>query len=123
MIVLGIAFFVFLLLGVPIAFVFGISAVLAVVIADLPLVLVAHRFYAGLNDFTLMAIPFFLLAGMLMDSGGLSRRIMDFAGALVGWECMTTQTGQVRSGAMTDRIGAGSTVTAIRMTSAASRRC
>ena len=85
MIVLGVAFFVFLLLGVPIAFVFGISAVLAVVIADLPLVLVAHRFYAGLNDFTLMAIPFFLLAGMLMDSGGLSRRIIDFAGALVGW--------------------------------------
>ena len=85
MIVLGIAFFVFLLLGVPIAFVFGISAVLAVVIADLPLVLVAHRFYAGLNDFTLMAIPFFLLAGMLMDAGGLSRRIIDFAGALVGW--------------------------------------
>jgi C4-dicarboxylate transporter DctM subunit len=84
-IALGVGFFVFLLLGVPIAFVFGVSALIAVIMADLPLVLIAHRFYAGLNDFTLMAIPFFLLAGMLMDEGGLSRRIIDFADALVGW--------------------------------------
>jgi C4-dicarboxylate transporter DctM subunit len=84
-IALGIGFFVFLLIGVPIAFVFGLAALLSVWMADLPLVLIAHRFYAGLNDFTLMAIPFFLLAGMLMDEGGLSRRIIDFASALVGW--------------------------------------
>lgn len=85
MIALGAGFFIFLLIGVPIAFVFGISALIAVWSADLPLVVIAHRFYAGLNDFTLMAIPFFLLAGMLMDEGGLSKRIIDFAHALLGW--------------------------------------
>lgn len=85
MIVIAAAFAVLLVIGVPIAFVFGAAAVVAVVSADLPLVVVAHRFYAGLNDFTLMAIAFFLLAGMLMDAGGMSRRIISFAMTLVGW--------------------------------------
>lgn len=71
--------------GVPIFFVLGLTALVAVVQADLPLVLLAHRFYSGLNSFTLMAIPFFILAGLLMDAGGLSRRIVDFSMALIGW--------------------------------------
>jgi C4-dicarboxylate transporter DctM subunit len=84
-ITLGVWFFVFILMGVPIAFVFGLAALTAVVVSDLPLVIIAHRFYAGLNNFTLMAISFFLLTGMLMEAGGLARRIIDFATALVGW--------------------------------------
>lgn len=75
----------FLAGGVPIFFVLGLTALISVLYADLPLVLLAHRFYSGLNNFTLMAIPFFILAGMLMDAGGLSRRIVDFAMALIGW--------------------------------------
>tara|TARA_R110002020_G_scaffold24424_8_gene80445 strand:+ start:2404 stop:3687 length:1284 start_codon:yes stop_codon:yes gene_type:complete len=71
--------------GVPIFFVLGLTALAAVIYADLPLVLIAHRFYTGLNNFTLMAIPFFILAGLLMDAGGLSRRIVDFSIALIGW--------------------------------------
>ena len=71
--------------GVPIFFVLGLTALAAVISADLPLVLIAHRFYSGLNSFTLMAIPFFILAGLLMDAGGLSRRIVDFSMALIGW--------------------------------------
>ena len=52
---------------------------------DLPLVIIAHQFFTGLNNFTLMAISFFLLTGMLMEEGGLARRITDFAVDLVGW--------------------------------------
>lgn len=85
MMALGIGFFAFILIGVPVAFVFGLAAFVAVVMSDLPLVVIAHRFISGLNNFTLMAIPFFLLTGMLMEAGGLARRIIDFAMALVGW--------------------------------------
>lgn len=85
MIGLAAGFFAFILIGVPVAFVFGLAALVAVLLADLPLVVVAHRFFAGLNNFTLMAIPFFLLTGLLMEAGGLARRIIDFAMALVGW--------------------------------------
>jgi C4-dicarboxylate transporter DctM subunit len=85
MIALGFGFFFFIAVGVPVAFVFGLAAFAAVVMSDLPLVVIAHRFFAGLNNFTLMAIPFFLLTGMLMEAGGLARRIIDFAMALVGW--------------------------------------
>jgi len=75
-----------LALGVPVAFVLGITATLTLLFTtDLPLVLIAHRFYAGMNSFPIMAIPFFILAGMIMDTGGLSRRIVDFSAALVGW--------------------------------------
>jgi hypothetical protein len=79
MIGLGAGFFTFILMGVPVAFVFGLAALVAILLADLPLVVVAHRFFAGLNNFTLMAIPFFLLTGLLMEAGGLARRIIDFA--------------------------------------------
>ena len=71
--------------GVPIVFVLGIAATAVVLFSDLPVVLIAHRFYTGLNSFTLMAIPFFVLAGLLMDAGGISRRIIDFSNALIGW--------------------------------------
>jgi C4-dicarboxylate transporter DctM subunit len=113
-IVLGIGFFVFLLLGVPIAFVFGLAALITVWSDDLPLVLIAHRFYAGLNDFTLMAIPFFLLAGMLMEEGGLSRRIIDFASALVGWVSGgLLMVSVVASTAIAAMSGSGSADTAV----------
>jgi len=75
-----------LLLGVPVVFVLGGSAVLALLTTtDIPLVIVGQRVFAGLNSFTLMAIPFFVFAGIIMDAGGISRRIVDFASALVGW--------------------------------------
>ena len=82
---LATGFFFFILLGIPVAFVFGLAALVAVLMSDLPVVIIAHRFVAGLNNFTLMAIPFFLLTGMLMEAGGLARRIVEFAMALVGW--------------------------------------
>ena len=74
-----------LAIGVPVAMTLGVAATLALFDTDVPLTLIAHRMYAGLDSFTIMAIPFFILAGMLMDAGGISRRIVDFAMALVGW--------------------------------------
>ena len=78
MIALGLGFFFFILIGVPVAFVFGLAALTVVVMTDLPLVIIAHQFFTGLNNFTLMAISFFLLAGMLMEEGGLARRITSY---------------------------------------------
>lgn len=72
-------------LGVPIAFGLGMAA-LAVILAQgtLPVALIAQRLYEGSDSFTLMAVPLFLLAGNLMDYGGISRRLVNFAAALIG---------------------------------------
>ena len=52
---------------------------------DIPMNTIAIRMMAGLDSFPLMAIPFFVLAGQLMDRGGIARRIIDWASAIVGW--------------------------------------
>jgi len=81
------AFLVFLALGAPIVFVLGIAATLTLMLTqpDIPITIVTQRIYDGLNSFTIMAIPFFIFAGSIMDAGGISRRIVDFATAIVGW--------------------------------------
>lgn len=74
------------IIGVPIAFSLGIASVATLEIAsNLPLTLAAQRLFTGTDSFPLMAIPFFMLAGELMESGGISRRLFDFAHALVGY--------------------------------------
>ncbi|MER5173641.1 TRAP transporter large permease [Thioclava kandeliae] len=86
MIVIVIAFVALLSLGVPVVFVLGASAVGSLLLTtDIPVSIVSQRIFAGLNSFTLMAIPFFVLAGLVMDAGGISRRIVDFATAMMGW--------------------------------------
>lgn len=78
-------FFVLLLLGVPVAFSTGLAA-LAVVLTE-PVVqerLLITKAFGGMDSFTLMAIPFFVLAGEVMSRSGLTRRIVDLAIALVG---------------------------------------
>jgi C4-dicarboxylate transporter DctM subunit len=73
-------------LGVPIAFSLGVASVATLQFAsNLPLTLAAQRLFTGTDSFPLMAIPFFMLAGELMESGGISRRLFDFAHALVGF--------------------------------------
>lgn len=80
--------FVFLLgLGVPIAFAIGLATLATMLMAIQPepaLTTVAQRMATGLNSFALLAIPFFILAGQLMNRGGLARRLIDFAKALLG---------------------------------------
>lgn len=73
--------------GMPVVFVLGIAATVTLLVLqpEIPLTIVAQRMYDGLNSFTIMAIPFFVFAGAIMDAGGISRRIVDLANALVGW--------------------------------------
>jgi C4-dicarboxylate transporter DctM subunit len=78
-------FFVFLLLGLPVAFSTGLAAF--VVVLNYPIVqerLLITKTFGGMDSFTLMAIPFFVLAGEVMSRSGLTRRIVDLAIALVG---------------------------------------
>lgn len=73
-------------LNVPIAISIGAASVLAIVIqGDFPIMMVAQRLFSGTDSFHLMAVPLFMFAGVLMDAGGISKRIIDFANALVGW--------------------------------------
>jgi len=73
--------------GVPIAFALCISSVLYLVLycPGIPLIIMAQQMLKGVDSFTLLAIPFFVIAGGLMQSGGISRRIVNFARSLVGW--------------------------------------
>ena len=80
------SFFVMLFLGVPIAFALCTSSLAYLIMfSRVPVVIVAQQMLKGVDSFTLMAIPFFVIAGCLMQSGGISKRIVDFAKKLVGW--------------------------------------
>ena len=86
MIATAAAFLALMLAGIPIVIALGAAmTVFLLVTGAAPIEVMAHRFYSGLNSFTLLAIPFFVLSGLLMEAGGLSRRIVDFADALIGW--------------------------------------
>lgn len=83
--VLFISFFVLVLIGTPIAFSLGLSSVAALVYqGNIPLVASVQRLFTGVDSFPLLAIPFFMMAGALLSTGGMSRRLVDFASALVG---------------------------------------
>lgn len=76
-----------LFLGIPIAFALCVSSLLYLVMycPNIPLIIVAQQMLKGVDSFTLLAIPFFVIAGALMQSGGISKRIVNFARTLVGW--------------------------------------
>ena len=76
----------FILLGLPIAVAMGLTAVLAIAFLGDPVMLqvISQRIYGGTTSFTLLAIPFFILAGNLMNTGGMTERIFRFAHSLVG---------------------------------------
>ena len=73
-----------LLLGVPVAFSMGISAALTFWFEGLPLLMTFQRTISGISAFSLLAIPFFIFAGELMLHGGIARKLVNFAGTLVG---------------------------------------
>ena len=80
-----ILFFVFLMLGVPIAFSLGLGSVVAIFMDDkISSMLVAQKLFSSINSFSLMAIPFFMLSGELMEAGGISKRLVNIAKAFVG---------------------------------------
>jgi C4-dicarboxylate transporter DctM subunit len=77
---------VLLLLGVPICYAIGFAGVLGLFFGtDMPLLMIVQRFFAGLNSFSLMAVPLFILAGAIMGKAGISRRIVALAGACLSW--------------------------------------
>ncbi len=78
-------FVVFMLLGMPVAYAMGLSALIAAWWIDLPLDAVMIQLASGVNKFSLLAIPFFVLAGAIMAEGGMARRLIAFAGVLVGF--------------------------------------
>jgi C4-dicarboxylate transporter DctM subunit len=73
-------------INAPIAIAIGVASLLAILIqGSFPLMMVVQKMFGGMDSFHLMAVPLFMFTGVIMEAGGISRRIIDFANALVGW--------------------------------------
>jgi TRAP-type mannitol/chloroaromatic compound transport system permease large subunit len=78
-------FAVFMVLGMPIAYCMGLAAILVILIdGQLPVLLLAQQFYTALDNFSLLAVPLFILAGELMSVAGITERLVAFYRALIG---------------------------------------
>ena len=82
--ILGISFFGLLILGVPVAFAIGLSALATILYEGLPMAVIFQQMTSGMNVFSFLAIPFFIFAGELMMYGGIADKIVDFAKSIVG---------------------------------------
>ncbi|HEX6980671.1 MAG TPA: TRAP transporter large permease [Alphaproteobacteria bacterium] len=78
------SFLIVLLLGFPVAVALGVASVLYLLAKDLPLTVLPQTMFSGMDSFVLLCIPGFILAGNLMNGGGITDRIIRFANALVG---------------------------------------
>lgn len=78
------AFFLFLLIGVPIGLSIGLAALVVFIQAGIPLQMVPQTLFEGNNSFSLVAVPFFILAGDVLARGGISERIVAFAESCLG---------------------------------------
>lgn len=85
MIYLIISFIVFLVLGMPVAFAVGISSIFYFMSDGLPLQIVIQRMVSSTQSFSLLAVPFFVLAGNLMNETGITRRLIKFANQITGY--------------------------------------
>ncbi|MEY8827815.1 TRAP transporter large permease [Sedimentitalea sp. XS_ASV28] len=74
-----------LVLGIPVAITLGLSSLAYLLLTGTPPVVMPQKMYAGMDVFVLLSIPGFILAGNLMNQGGITGRIIRFANALVGW--------------------------------------
>jgi C4-dicarboxylate transporter DctM subunit len=82
---MGAAFVVTLVIGVPIAFVLGLTGLVGLLVwGKVSLILIPQRMFTGVDSFVLMAVPFFMLAGELMGTSGILNRLLRFADLLVG---------------------------------------
>lgn len=73
-----------LLIGVPISFAIGASALVGLFVGDVPLSFLTQSSFTALDSFTTMSVPFFILAGAVMETGGLSKRLINVAQSVVG---------------------------------------
>jgi tripartite ATP-independent transporter DctM subunit len=74
-----------LVMGVPVAATLGLASLAYILVAGLNPVVIPQKMYAGMDVFVLLSIPGFILAGNLMNRGGITQRIIRFASAIVGW--------------------------------------
>ena len=81
---IGALFVVLLAIGVPIAFVLGISSLTYLHLQQMSFVLVSQRFFVGVDNFLLLAVPLFILAGKLMNESGITDRLIEFFSILMG---------------------------------------
>jgi tripartite ATP-independent transporter DctM subunit len=87
LLVLGLVFTALLFLGVPVAFCIGLASVVTMLMSITvgpSVTTIAQQMATGLDSFTLLAIPFFILAGQLMNRGGIARRLVRFAKSIIG---------------------------------------
>ncbi|MCC8108510.1 MAG: TRAP transporter large permease [Planctomycetes bacterium] len=73
-----------LILGVPIAFSVAIAATIVLLVGDIPLILIVQKMFASTDSFSLVAVPFFILAGDLLARGAISKKLVAFAEAIMG---------------------------------------
>ncbi len=84
--ILLVSLIIMIILGFPVAFALIASSLLAILYSgQVPELVVLHRMVGGMDSFPLLSIPFFVLAGALMNSSGITTRIFEFANAMVGW--------------------------------------
>jgi len=84
LLILSLSFTIFLLLGVPVAFAIGLSALCTLLYEGMPLAVGFQQMISGMNIFSFLAIPFFIFAGELMLYGGVADKIVNFARAVIG---------------------------------------
>ena len=83
--ILSLIFVALVAISIPIAFAMGLASIFALLLqGNIPLVIVPQKIFTGSDSFPLLAVPFFILAGALMDTGGISLRLVKLAHALVG---------------------------------------
>ena len=83
--VLFVSLLIMLIAGVPVAVALGGASLLYIVLDGFPPTVLIHTMINGVDSFPLLAVPFFILAGHLMNTAGITNKIFDFAKALVGW--------------------------------------
>lgn len=77
-------FAAFIFLNIPIAISLGLSAIITIISYDFPLIIFPSMMYSAIGKFSLLAIPFFILAGVIMEKAGISKRLIQFAKVCVG---------------------------------------
>ncbi|WP_113929177.1 TRAP transporter large permease [Bacillus sp. P14.5] len=83
---LFIAFFLLLIVGVPVGISLGVAAIVTILWeGTVPLLVIPQKMFISMNSFTLLAIPFFMLTGVIMDKSGLTQRLVNFADSIIGW--------------------------------------
>ena len=83
-VILFVSFIALIFVGVPIAFSMGISSLIYLLMNDIPSIVISQKLFSGINSFVLLCIPGFVLAGNLMNTGGITKRIIKFSNAAIG---------------------------------------